>query len=126
MPVCYYGHVASVQRSPTCTLSALLAENLSRTLALLAFVDLVPDSLSLSFNLGDCTAYGLQRPAGMPVCTAGAGKLLLKRGSTWGGGSRALCSRGGVTVFMCAWWLWFIMDRASRCTLSKHCVTVTN
>ena len=70
-----------VQRSPTRTLCALLAENLSRTLALLAFVNLVPDSSSLSFNLGDCMAYGLQRPAGVPVCTAGAGKLLLKRGS---------------------------------------------
>ena len=39
-----------VQRSPTRTLCALSAENLSRTLALLAFVDL---------NLGDCTAYAL-------------------------------------------------------------------
>ena len=87
LPVCYYGHVAScfapycVQRSPTGTLCALSAENLSRTLAWLAFVYLVPDSSSLSLNLGDCTAYGLQRPAGVPVCTAGARKVLLKRGS---------------------------------------------
>ena len=61
-----------VQRSPTRTLCLLSAENLSRTLALLAFVDL---------NLGDCTAYGLQRQVGVPVCTAGACKVLLKRGS---------------------------------------------
>ena len=64
--------VYRVQGSPTCTFCALSAENLSRILALLAFVDL---------NLGDCTAYGLQRQVGVPVCTAGAGKVLLKRGS---------------------------------------------
>ena len=61
-----------VQRSSTRTLYALLVENLSRTLALLAFVIL---------NLGECTAYRLQRQAGVPVCTAGASKVLLKRGS---------------------------------------------
>ena len=83
----HYSHVATcfasyhVQRSPTRTLCALLAENLSRTLAQLAFDDLGPDSSSLILNLGDCTAYGLQRPAGAPVCTAGARKVQLKRGS---------------------------------------------
>ena len=61
-----------VQRSPTRTLCALSAKNLSRTLAPLAFVDL---------NLGDCMAYGLQRQAGVSVCTAGACKVLVKRGS---------------------------------------------
>ena len=61
-----------VHRSSTRSLCALSAENLSRTLALLAFVDL---------NLDDCTAYGLQRQAGVPVCTAGACKVLLKQGS---------------------------------------------
>ena len=61
-----------VQRSPTRTLCALSVKNLSRTFALLAFVDL---------NLGDCTTNGLQRQEGVPVCTAGACKVLLKRGS---------------------------------------------
>ena len=61
-----------VQRSPFRTLCALSVENLSRTLAPLAFINL---------NLGDCTAYGLQRQAGVPVCTAGACKVLLKQGS---------------------------------------------
>ena len=72
MPVFYYGHVATcfaiyrVQRSPTHTLCALSVENLSRALALLAFVYLVPNS-SLSLNCSDCTAYGLQRLVGVPV-----------------------------------------------------------
>ena len=61
-----------VQRSPTRSLCALSAENLSRTLTLLAFINL---------NLGDCMTYGLQRQEGVPVCTAGACKVLLKRGS---------------------------------------------
>ena len=43
-------------------------------------VDVVPDSSSLSLNLGNSMAYGLQRPAGVPVCTAGARKVLLKQG----------------------------------------------
>ena len=79
-----YTHVATcfatyrVQRSPTRTLCALSAENLSRAFARLAFVDLVPDSFSLSLNLSDCMAYGLQRQAGVRVCTAGAYKVLLK------------------------------------------------
>ena len=42
---------------------------------------LVPDSSSLNLNLGNCTAYRLQTLAGVPVCTAGARKVLLKRGS---------------------------------------------
>ena len=61
-----------VQRSPTRTLCALSVENPPRTLALLVFIIL---------NLGNCTAYGLQRQAGVPLCTAGACKVLLKRGS---------------------------------------------
>ena len=61
-----------MQRCPTRTLCAVSAENLSRTLALLAFIEL---------NLDDCTAYGLQRQVGVPVCAAGACKVLLKRGS---------------------------------------------
>ena len=60
-----------VQRSPTHTLCALSAENLPRTLALLVFINL---------NLSNCMAYGLQRQAGVPLCTAGACKVLLKRG----------------------------------------------
>ena len=69
-----------VQMSPAHTLCAVSVENLSRTLALLASVDVVPDSSSLSLNLGNYMAYGLQRPAGVPVCTAGARKVLLKQG----------------------------------------------
>ena len=83
IPTCYYCQVfcdVSMSRGHQLVPSVLFRRKPVENSGSIAFINLVPNP-SLSLNLSECMAYGLQRQVGVPVCTAGARKVLLKRGS---------------------------------------------